>query len=830
MANNIEKQLKEISERLEQGVKEIFTSERYTEYLNTMSKFHNYSFNNTLLITMQKPEATLVAGYQAWQKKFNRHVKRGEKGIQIIAPAPIREKQEIEKIDPVTKEPVIGDDGQPETEIVEMVIPRFRVTTVFDVSQTEGEPIAELEVPELTGSVQFYDTFMQALQNISPVPIRMMNVEGEAKGYYHQTEKYIAIKEDMSNVQTMKTGVHEVSHALLHDREVMDAEGVLKDQTTKEVEAESIAYIVCNHFGLDTSEYSFTYIASWCESRDMKALKASMDTIRKTSAEIIGNIEEQMHELERENTMQYEEKEASATRQEKLEQDSAEKIDETLLLHGESRRFAIYQMDSGDEHTYQFMGMESAKSLGYTIDGKDYRMVYVAPWMPTITLENIFERFNIDRPEDFRGHSLSVSDVIVINRGAEITAYYVDSFGFQELPEFVQQRMNMLEHNSVRAYPPVYKGTLEQAMGERDVDAYLDSRKLNLDCKKAIEDVIRENFDGLHLKQDAAKEVVERFGEERMNFVMANTIRELSHDGRFSRQNKDWAEHIEVPENISRGRNLNLDYVIESHPAVLDGFIDMARAEIRMQRIEQAIGENEVTITAETRGYEAEGHNGTWHTVDEKEYAGEKFFLMEHDEFGSDVAGIIVAENGQLVAEDLWNGFDAGALEAVSEYLQENGTTLYDLTEFPKDSVVTLRSGQTLTIEEIQAVQKDTWEETMAGKNESGTDVRFNFHAVSEVQLPEGIKLKMPEIHYVDNFYVMEDVNAEGVVKVNRYESLDEAMQEYLRLPNHQEKVLGIQNTETMQESMDFIRCENGIDQLTHAYEQIGRASCRERV
>ena len=1015
MANNIEKQLKEISERLEQGVKEIFTSERYTEYLNTMSKFHNYSFNNTLLITMQKPEATLVAGYQAWQKKFNRHVKRGEKGIQIIAPAPIREKQEIEKIDPVTKEPVIGDDGQPETEIVEMVIPRFRVTTVFDVSQTEGEPIAELEVPELTGSVQFYDTFMEALQNISPVPIHMMEIEGEAKGYYHQTEKYIAIQENMSNLQTMKTGVHEVSHALLHDREVMDAEGILKDRTTKEVEAESIAYIVCNHFGLDTSEYSFTYIASWCESKDMKALRASMDTIRKTSAEVIENIETQMHELEmerpvrdtlhkedlilhlsgsmgseftydlienmsreqleqnvgeyvsllesgeieenekplesflkekgaavtplydssghgknypidffdveydadtgvtyfsdlfprdqaemlvqkaefprhifseeekafvseyaetfpgqieslndlvwdmresydeagsklvyeviqaaranfpvkepeiaEETTMQYvhrlieaaeasntgnltdtqrnlivnfaykmddkdevlglvnhmmtairrpgseytrslmnetqaqidnfpdgmigftemheagiqlehmlpltkdrayelyrggaeiyilhgnpenpqlaesilvdtedailgydgifgitetewevqKEREISVTKQEALEQQSAEKIDETLLLHGESGRFAIYQMDSGDEHTYQFMGMESAKSLGYTIDGKDYRMVYAAPWMPTITLENIFERFNIDRPEDFRGHSLSVSDVIVINRGAEITAYYVDSFGFQELPEFVQQRMNMLEHNSVRAYPPVYKGTLEQAMGERDVDAYLDYRKLNLDCKKAIEETIRENFDGLHLKKDAAKEVVERFGEERMNFVMANTIRELFHDGRFSRQNKDWAEHIEVPENISRGRNLNLDYVIESHPAVLDGFIDMARAEIRMQRIEQAIGENEVTITAETRGYEAEGHNGTWHTVDEKKYAGEKFFLMEHDEFGSDVAGIIVAENGQLVAEDLWNGFDAGALEAVSEYLQEKGISVGNL-------------------------------------------------------------------------------------------------------------------------------------------------------
>lgn len=1158
MANNIEKQLKEISERLEQGVKEIFTSERYTEYLNTMSKFHNYSFNNTLLITMQKPEATLVAGYQAWQKKFNRHVKRGEKGIQIIAPAPIREKQEIEKIDPVTKEPVIGDDGQPETEIVEMVIPRFRVTTVFDVSQTEGEPIAELKVLELTGSVQFYDTFMQALQNISPVPIRMMNVEGEAKGYYHQTEKYIAIKEDMSNVQTMKTGVHEVSHALLHDREVMDAEGVLKDQTTKEVEAESIAYIVCNHFGLDTSEYSFTYIASWCESRDMKALKASMDTIRKTSAEIIGNIEEQMHEIElerpiretfhredvilhlsgsmgseysynlvenmtaeqlqenvreyvtlleqdeisedekpleefledrgatitvlyasdgvgenypidffdvaydadtgidyfseltpkeqaemlvekaefprtifteeekafvteyaetfpgqverlndlvwdmresydeagtnlvheviqaaranfpttelpkeRESTMQYahrlieaaetashenftesqrnlivnfaykmddrdevlglvnrmltanrgdrsevmrslvheteaqmdnfpdgrigftemheagirlehmypleknravelyregaevfilhgnpdnpeqagqilaetenailghdgifgitetewevhKEREAAIARQEKLQQDSAEKIDETLLLHGESGRFAIYQMDTGGEHTYQFMGFESAQKLGYSIDGKDYRMVYAAPWTPTITLDDIFERFNINRPNDFHGHSLSVSDVIVINRTAETKAYYVDSFGFEELPNFVQQRMEILENNHTRAYPPVYKGTLAQAMEERDVDAYLDSRKLNIDCKKAIEEAIALKFDGLHLEEDAATQVLEQFGEERMTFVMANTLRELSYDGRFSRQNKDWAEHIEIPENINQGKNLNQDYVIESHPAVLDGFIDMARAEIRMQKIEQALDEAEVTITEDTRGFEADGHAGTWHTVDERAYAGEKFFFMEHDEYGSDVAGIIVSEHGQLVAEDLWNGYDAGALEAVSEYLQENGTTLYDLSEFPKDSVVTLRSGQTLTIKEIQAVQKDTWEETMAGKNESGTDVRFNFHAVSEVQLPEGIKLKMPEIHYVDNFYVMEDVNAEGVVKVNRYESLDEAMQEYLRLPNHQEKVLGIQNTETMQESMDFIRCKNGIDQLTHAYERIG--------
>ena len=218
---------------------------------------------------------------------------------------------------------------------------------------------------------------------------------------------------------------------------------------------------------------------------------------------------------------------------------------------------------------------------------------------------------SINRPNDFHGHSLSVSDVIVINRTAETKAYYVDSFGFEELPDFVQQRMEMLENNHTRVYPPVYKGTLAQAMEERDVDAYLDSRKLNIDCKKAIEEAIALKFDGLHLEEDAATQVLEQFGEERMTFVMANTLRELSYDGRFSRQNKDWAEHIEIPENINQGKNLNQDYVIESHLAVLDGFIDMASAEIRMQKIEQALDEAEVTITADTRGFEADGHAGT---------------------------------------------------------------------------------------------------------------------------------------------------------------------------------------------------------------------------
>jgi antirestriction protein ArdC len=226
MTENREQQMKDISERLEQGVKEVFTSEKFRDYLKTMAKFHDYSFNNTVLIAMQKPEATLVAGYHTWQKKFNRQVKRGEKGIQILAPMPVKEKREIEKTDPLTGEIMIGLDGEPEMEIVEMVIPRFRATTVFDIGQTVGDPIPGLEVPELEGSVHFYEDFMAALKEVSPVPIQFMEIDGSAKGFYHQGDKYIAIREGMSESQTLKTAVHETIHALLHDREVMEEAGI----------------------------------------------------------------------------------------------------------------------------------------------------------------------------------------------------------------------------------------------------------------------------------------------------------------------------------------------------------------------------------------------------------------------------------------------------------------------------------------------------------------------------------------------------------------------------------------------------------------------------
>ena len=310
MAVDRKQQMKEITERLEQGVKDIFTSEMYTTYLRTMAKFHNYSFNNTLLIAMQRPDATLVAGFNAWKNKFNRYVKKGEKGIQIIAPAPIEEVEEREKIDKDTGLAVLNENGEPEMERVEYVVPRFRVTTVFDVSQTDGEPIPSLEVNELTASVKDYALLTAAIEQVSPVPMRFDEIEGDAKGYYSDADKEICIQVGMGESQTIKTMIHEVAHAMLHNSDLMKQNGEEKDRLTKETEAESIAFTVCSALGIDTSDYSFPYVASWASGKEMKELKDSMDTIRLTAADFLEKLEAAVAErsAERVTAMQYAEK------------------------------------------------------------------------------------------------------------------------------------------------------------------------------------------------------------------------------------------------------------------------------------------------------------------------------------------------------------------------------------------------------------------------------------------------------------------------------------------------------------------------------------------
>ena len=297
--NKNAQQVREITDKLEQGIKELFESERFKEYLRTMSKFYNYSFNNTLLIAMQKPEATYVAGYTSWQRNFDRQVMKGEKGIKILAPAPYKAQEEREKLDPLTQKPVIGADGKAVTETVEVLRPAFKVVSVFDVSQTDGKELPDIIVDELKGTVENYEAFFDALRQESPVPISFEDIPGGAKGFFSPVESRIAIQEGMSEIQTVKTAIHEIAHAKLHavKPDEKAAPEDKKDRHTKEVEAESVAYTVCQRYGIETSDYSFGYIAGWSSGKETKELKSSLDTIRKTAAEMIEGIDAKLKVL-----------------------------------------------------------------------------------------------------------------------------------------------------------------------------------------------------------------------------------------------------------------------------------------------------------------------------------------------------------------------------------------------------------------------------------------------------------------------------------------------------------------------------------------------------
>lgn len=291
--------IKAITDKLEAGIAALFQSETYKAYLSTMSKFHNYSLNNTLLIAMQKPDATLVAGYQAWQKQHQRHVRKGEKGIQIIAPSPYKAKKEREVLDPATGRPKLDAQGKPVKETVEVEYPAFRVATVFDVSQTEGKELPSLGVDELSGRVDGYGRLLTALTEICPVPIGFEQIGSGAKGYYHTTEQRIALQEGMSEMQTVKTLIHEMAHQKLHSHEKEKPREERLTARSKEVEAESVAYTVCQHFGIDTSDYSFGYIAGWSSGKETAELKESLGKIRDAASEMITDIEEKLVEMEK---------------------------------------------------------------------------------------------------------------------------------------------------------------------------------------------------------------------------------------------------------------------------------------------------------------------------------------------------------------------------------------------------------------------------------------------------------------------------------------------------------------------------------------------------
>ena len=489
-------QVREITDKLEQGIKELFESEKFKEYLTTMSKFYNYSFNNTLLIAMQKPDATLIAGYTSWQRNFDRQVMKGEKGIKILAPAPYKAKEEREKIDPATQKPVLDADGKPVTETVEVMRPAFKVVSVFDVSQTDGKELPDIAVDELTGSVENYAAFFEALNQESPVPISFEEIPGGAKGYFSHAENRIAIQEGMSEIQTIKTAIHEIAHAKLHAIDPTEklAPEERKDRHTKEVEAESVAYTVCQRYGIETSDYSFGYIVGWSSDKDTKELKGSLETIRSTAAEMIESIDSKLKVLLADKDK---------------EQINTQAWDKEIAVESEGKGFIeVHETDDG---------------FDYTIYGSDMKLI------------------DGGVIEDTETTAYKVAMALCEENGFEKPSIVFNYEAFQEQVAAANEvKPSFLE-------VPVYRETANYAYEAGELDMYRASRDANMACKEAIETAISDNFSNNHLSTEAAvTSVFDQFSPERVQYVLANTIQHKDHDGRIHQSLKDWAKEIEV--------------------------------------------------------------------------------------------------------------------------------------------------------------------------------------------------------------------------------------------------------------------------------------------
>ena len=1149
MADKRADQLKEITERLEQGVKDIFTSEMYTKYLLTMSKFHNYSFNNTLLIAMQRPDATLVAGYNAWKNKFNRYVKKGEKGIQIIAPAPVKEREEREKIDKDTGLTVLNESGEPEIEVVERVIPRFRVTTVFDYAQTDGEPLPTLEVNELTARVKDYTLLKEAIEQVSPVPIRFGEIEGSAKGYYSHMDKEICVRADMGESQTIKTMIHEVAHAMLHDSDQMKQRGEEKDQLTKETEAESIAFTVCSALGIDTSDYSFPYVASWASGKELKELKDSMDTIRLTAADFLEKLETAVAErsVERMTAMEYAEKliedkeqektifdnsqrnlivnfaykldDRAATEelannlaaavvaenteeinrlmweaeekienlpdgmiglsemheygylkddvlpltkegarewhrlgeriyplfqdgtagdfasQEEIEQhdgifgikadawsaillekneeyledeyarpdaaltvisreqalrlfdegkqiylirispwpvlvtgrkeiergsdyfqiakedlekdkqkamegnekapveklaadlddfafdfdfyhykdsvedreqavealkeqiqagdvqpirewlqvaveesegESAEKavelisrldalVKEQKLLSGNEKQFGIYQITARDtEHDYRFMNLDFVKRHGMEVNRADYELVYTAPLTEKDTLEAIYERFNIQRPADFTGHSLSVSDVVVLNDGKSIKACYVDSIGFAELPDFFKERKIDSQKETI----------LDEQLQEIEI---FDKPGLFSNSRLRDEDVPEGlyRYDLRGSDYDPGQPIlVEKtvIVNHAASVLMAEEL-DLGADGRL--------ELGEEGLNFTGGLLTVREFMKEQEE------------------------KNNGLLHGDSDNITVEGHVGTWYAIDETEVGGEKFFLLEHEEYGDEAACVAVNEHGKLVAEDLWNGFDEDFQDAVKEYFAEKNPTSQkeeqavpvaeesrtdnsDVPVYYESFAYATKNGEVDLYRISRQLNEDcrnAIEEAIADnfdgmhladdatksvveqfgmerigyilaytlnynnhdgryshsnkewaditcKGERGNNIRTDWIVRSHPAVLNGFvdmyrkelaaeQQQEPEKPFVQQFYVVTDLQT-NPMQIEKFGNLDDAMFCYQQVPNFHLKALGVEKTpDPLPGSLDIVQCKNGIDTIVEDYKKV---------
>ncbi len=447
---SIKEQLNEITARIEDGIKDLFQSDKYAQYLKTMSRFHNYSVNNTMLIFMQKPNATVVAGFNKWRDQFERHVKKGEKGIKILAPSPYKKKISEPKLDHVTDLPLRDKDGNIIYEEKTIKVPAYKPVSVFDVSQTYGKPLPTI-VSSLDGTVEHYDAFMEAIKRSSPVPIDFKPLQAELDGFFDANVQSITLREGMSEIQTVCAAIHEMGHAKLHNYEKQKEEAAQrdenaeppkpKDRRTEEVEAESVAFAVCAYFGIETGANSFGYIANWSSDKELPELKSSLDTIRQAASEIINDVDSNFVEICKERGIDLSGEAKTA------------ELEKTVT---------IYQLnDTPEAAQMRFMNHDYTLKKGLSVDISKYNEVYSCPMQSGENLESIFRRFNVDIPSDFKGHSLSVSDVISIRENGKNTAYFVDSVGFKELPDFFKDK------GTREKKPSVLKQIKSQELKER---------------------------------------------------------------------------------------------------------------------------------------------------------------------------------------------------------------------------------------------------------------------------------------------------------------------------------------------------------------------------
>ncbi len=633
--------IKEITAGIEQGIKELFESDRYRKYLTTMSRFHKYSLNNVMLIHSQRPDATLVAGFNKWKNSFGRHVKKGEKGIQILAPTPYKIKVEKEKLDPDTKLPMIDENGDPVTEEKEVSIPMFKVVSVFDVSQTEGKPLPQLAY-SLSGAVEHYEEFMEALKRTSTVPIKVEHTDKNVDGFFDLTNQSITIQAGMSEIQTVCAVIHEIAHSRLHNYDHMtevadDGETLLapaeKDRHTEEVEAESISYAVCQYFGIETSENSFGYIASWSQGKELKELRASLETINRTSSDLISGIEKHFQEICKEKgiDLSAEQKEAAPinTREESealylvndriylhvqltdsgwdytlYDKNSMRQIDggvleaaaveespisrplaaarteimelegikpetvfysdmaileklqeaqitisanyEKQFLESPGDMVAIYQLKPDAPHGLRFERFDSLKEPP---DQLHYECTYALSANPDIPrdhlLEQQYQTFNIDRPKDFTGQSLSVSDIVALKRNGLISYHYCDWAGYKELDYFKPQD----------SYPPA----VEQILAAPEPDPYCNRSEM-LDFGYMDQSMYP-------ISTDFALELMERDVPVYMLYAdnteaMAFDSEDLAmHQGFIGVAKEDWAEVKDNPDIVAIKRHFAVDYL-----------------------------------------------------------------------------------------------------------------------------------------------------------------------------------------------------------------------------------------------------------------------------